>query len=92
MSEFETSQAFIPSSEEVEAYPRVLQFVSVNWIAFAVESPDKERREAFALASAYSSLVFEDLATCRAIGEISGMFDVCRRVESRQSPLRPRHF
>ena len=93
MNEYETSKAFIPQSEEVDAYPYVIKLVSVNWLCLAVENPDSERKSAFVLAAAYSSIVNDDLDECRAIAKVSGISEECERAPQLSNPFnRPLHF
>ncbi len=63
----------IPPSEEVCAYPFVLQLVAVNFVALIEDCTESDRKVGLVLAINYCREIMEDVSVCNDIAAASGM-------------------
>lgn len=75
---FDREPEFIPPSDEVVAYPRVLNLLRTNWWEYAL-SGKSEGELACTMAALYTDEIREAMTTCNAIALVSGMGAACER-------------
>jgi hypothetical protein len=92
MADFEYYPDYIPESEEVEAYPLVLEFAAINWVSRMRDNQDPGQELGIALASTYCRDLIDDTAICNGIAEASGMYGCAKSDTKNVLAYRPLHF